>query len=182
MKGKLGVVLSICLLTSQVAFAEKGAFGEVGNILFGSMGKYAPNDVRVATVVPAALGVGAGAALYFLNGKIVALPGISRLATLVEADLKVAKLTDILQGLGIVLGVEGVMGLYKGGHEMRDDYLMAVLGAFITEQMLFGNRVKDREAVTAAFAGLAITKGAFPILELAAEKMSAAEMRTRRKN
>jgi len=182
MKGKLGVVLSICLLTSQVAFAEKGAFGEVGNILFGSMGKYAPNDVRVATVVPAALGVGAGAALYFLNGKIVALPGISRLASFVETDLQVAKLTDILQGLGIVLGVEGVMGLYKGGHEMRDDYLMAVLGAFMTEQMLFKNQVKDREAVTAALAGLGVTKGAFPILELAAEKMSAAEMRTRRKN
>ncbi|NBP00602.1 MAG: hypothetical protein EBU90_10840 [Proteobacteria bacterium] len=104
---------------------------------------------------------------------------MSKLATVLETDLKIAKLTDILQGLGVVLGVEGVMGLYKGGHEMRDDYLMAVIAAFITEQALCPDQVKNKEAVTAALAALAVTKGAFPILELAAEKMATAEVRAR---
>lgn len=133
MKGKIGIFLTVCLLGSPVMRAgDDNALELAQGILTGN---FAPDDLRTQTLVPAAIGVvAAGAGIVFKN-KVVEAPYVGDLLKQTAGALEV-RADDLVEGTGLFVGINGLLGLWKNGPAQRDDFAQGT-GAMLAKGRFF---------------------------------------------
>lgn len=140
------VALSLALISSVNAFAVSAseATSETHNILFSN---FAPDDVRAATVTPAVIGALFAAVCTLGKVKAVEIPYLGNsfkwAANLLQVDP-----TDLIEGVGLFVGVNGLLGLWVNGPEHRDDFaegtaVMLAKGRFLNSGVIEDHEVRN---------------------------------------
>jgi len=140
------IALSLALISSMnvLAITAPAATAETHNILFSN---FAPDDVRVATVTPAVIGAIIAAACTLGKGKAVETPYLGDGLKWAAAALEVSP-TDLIEGVGLFVGVNGLLGLWTNGPEHRDDFakgaaVMLAKGRFLNPGKIEQHEVRD---------------------------------------
>lgn len=154
MKKKMGIVLSVGLLLSLSSTKAAESLELTNSILFGS---FEPDDVRVQTVVPAVVGVAAAGTLFGFASKIVDAPYVGE--ALKKAALGLVKPQDLIEGGAIVIGANGIMGLWKKGPQHRADYIQSFGLMLAKNQVMNPGVVGEHEVRDAAIGALGVMHG-----------------------
>lgn len=156
-KGKVFFVLGISLLLSNGLSASEAGNDvlALGNqILFDSL---KPDDFRWQTALVAGVGLGAATGLIGFKEDVSNAPVLGQV--LDKATLGMVQKEDLVEGLGLMLGINGILGLWQNGPGLRAKYLSSFGLLLARDQLSNPGVVADHEIRNAAVGALGVMQG-----------------------
>lgn len=145
MKGKIGVVLSVCLLSSFGAIvADAARLAE--EVVLGAVRDEMPKlDLSATSVGVGSAVAAAGAMLYLKAGDIA--PRGSQVSNIIEkALLQNAYGDDVLRALGVLGTGAGVATFFENGPTHRRTMMKAFVGGYCYSQLATWGTKVEKEA------------------------------------
>lgn len=144
----MGIVLSVGLLIVSNPIKANDIADLGKKVLWESLKEQAPmpDDLNATTITVASVCGVLGAGLYLGADQISGLAEGQVGQWITKATLNNVGSSDLLRATGLTTGILGGYSLYKDGPTYRRDFLSAVGGNFLLQQVLKPGKIEADEA------------------------------------
>lgn len=113
-----------------------------------------PDNLNKASIIVAGSTALAGLITYYGTDTILRIPVIGNLLQSITKDLVTPD--DLLQGLSLVVGISGTLGLYQNSTELRQKFLGSFTSILLAKQVSKPHTAEPREVWDSALQAFAL--------------------------
>lgn len=92
-----------------------------------------PDNINRASIIVSGVTVLAGLVTYYGTNTILKIPVIGSILQSITEDLVITE--DLLQGLSLVVGISGTLGLYQNSTELRQKFIGSFTSILLAKQV-----------------------------------------------
>lgn len=113
-----------------------------------------PDNINRATMIVSGATVLAGLVTYYGTDTILKIPVIGNLLQSITKDLLTPE--DLIQGLSLVVGISGTLGLYQNSTELRKKFLGSFTSILLAKQVNEPHKALPKEVWNSALQAFAL--------------------------